>query len=449
MDQPADQSVDQVELIREVFRYAQAFQGKTFVLQIDDAVVLRPTLAGLIRDLVMMHETGIQIALVAGARTLIDEVLDRYGIGCEKHNGVRISSPEAIPFIRMAAFDSANRLMTSLSGHGVNAVIGNWVRGRSLGVVDGVDFQDAGAVDKIQVGLLTGILERGSVPILPCIGWSRSGRPYNISSRELATELAVALGASKLFFVVDAEPITVANYRIAAGVDTAPDGRISRLRVDQAQQFLEANGSNEGVGLELIRRAVDAASSGVDRVHIVDGRVEGVILREIFSNLGVGTMVHANQYQSIRPMRRADVADVYRLMEPLVERGLLVRRAESDLQERLRDFVVFETDGMVHGCCALHTYESGHAEIAGLAIDSHYEQFGIGERLVRYLTERARADGIRRLFVLTTQASDWFEKLGFRLGSIDQMPSVKRDRYDHSRNSRVLFCDVSPLEKQP
>jgi amino-acid N-acetyltransferase len=444
-----DQSVDHVELIREVFRYAQAFHEKTFVLQIDDAVVLRPTLSGLMRDLVMMHQTGIRVVLVAGARTLIDEVLDRYGIACERHRGVRISSPEAIPFIRMAAFDSANRLMTSLTGHGVNAVIGNWVRARSLGVVDGIDFQDAGTVDRIQGDLLRGILERGSVPILPCIGWSRAGRPYNVSSRELATELAVALGASKLFFVADAEPLNARDYTVSSGTDTAPDGRLSRFRVDQARDFLEANAGATGAGIELVERGVEAAGAGVDRVHIVDGRVEGVILQEIFSNLGAGTMIHANQYQAIRQMRRSDVPDVYRLMEPLVERGLLVQRQESDLHDYLHDFVVFETDGMVHGCCGLHRFEDGSGEIAGLAIDSSYEQFGIGERLVRFLIDRARTEGISQLFVLTVQASDWFEKLGFEAATVDQMPPEKRARYDRSRNSRVLTYTVGPLERQP
>lgn len=444
-----EQSSDHVELIREVFRYAQAFQEKTFVIQIDDAVLLRPTLSGLMRDLVMMHQTGIRIVLVAGARTLIDEVLDSYGIACERHNGVRISSPEAIPFIRMAAFDAANRLMTSLSGYGVNAVIGNWVRARSLGVVEGVDFQDAGAVDRIQTDLLRGILERGSVPILPCIGWSRSGKPYNISSRELATELAIALGASKLFFLAETEPLYVRDYTVADDVDTAPDGRISRLRVDQAKQFLNANASVSGASIELVHRGVEAASAGVDRVHVLDGRVEGVILQEIFSNLGAGTMIHANQYQSIRQMKRSDVADVYRLMEPLVASGLLVRREESDLHEYLHDFVVFETDGMVHGCCGLHRFDDATGEIAGLAIDNHYEQFGIGERLVRFLIDRARTEGLSRLFVLTTQASDWFEKIGFETATIDQIPAQKRERYDTRRNSRVLIYDIYPPERQP
>ncbi|MFW6214237.1 MAG: amino-acid N-acetyltransferase [Spirochaetota bacterium] len=434
---------DHVELIREVFRYAQAFQGKTFVLQVDDSVVLRPVIASLMRDLVLMHQTGIRIVIVAGARTLIDEVLDKYGVACEKHDGVRISTPESIPFIRMAAFDAANRIMTTISADGVNAVIGNWVRARSLGVVEGVDYQDAGTVDRVRIDLLKNVLERGSIPILPCIGWSSSGKPYNLSSRVLAAELAIALQASKLFFLADLEPITSDEFAVKLPERITPGGRISRLQISEAKRFLEDNAKKQpSLALELVELGVRGAAHGVERVHILDGRSEGVILREIFSNLGAGTMVYANQYESIRAMKRADVADVHRLMRPLVKRGLLVPRSQSDLHDNLKHYVVFETDGMVHGCCALKPYDSEQAEIAGLAVDDHYEQFGIGQRIVRYLIDRAQATGLKRVFVLTTQASDWFERLGFRPGTIADIPDGKQKQYDHGRNSRILILDL-------
>jgi len=435
---------DHVELIREVFRYTQAFQGKTFVLQLDDGILLRPAVASLVRDLVLLHRTGIRIVLVAGARRRIDDILERYNVRSEKHHGVRISTPEAIPFIKMAAFDAANRVMTSLAGHGVNAVIGNWVRARSLGVLDGVDFQDAGTVDRIRVDLLRGVIDQGSIPILPCIGWSAAGKPYNISSRALATELAASLEASKLFFLAEVDPLTTARYAVDGDMDATPGGRVSRLTVEQATRFLELNTSlAEDTGRELVSLGVRAAERGVERVHIVDGRSEGVVLQEIFSNLGVGTMVHANQYQAIRSMRRSDVPDVYRLMQPLVDRGLLVARSEADLHESIDDYVVFETDGMVHGCGALHVYDERQAEVAGLAVDDNYEHFGIGQRVVRFLIDRARQIGLSEVFVLTTQASDWFEQLGFRQGAVGDIPTAKRDRYDYTRNSRILLYDLT------
>ena len=433
---------DHVETIREAFRYTQAFREKTFVLQIDDTVVDDSVLPALVRDFVLLQRTGIRIVLVAGARCRIDEILERYGVDCEKSRGIRISTAEAIPFIKMAAFDIANRIMTSLSGFGVNAVIGNWVRARSLGVVDGVDFQDAGTVAGINADLLGGVIDQGSIQILPCIGWSSAGKPYNLSSRELAASLAVSLHASKLCFVSAFDGLQVSGYTTDDTIASAPGGRISRMSVDQAQRFVDLNPSDDDLGVELVRLALNAARDGVERVHIVDGRPDGAVLREIFSNLGVGTMIHTNEYQSIRGMRRDDVPDVHRLMHPLIDRGLLLPRSEIDLVDLHGDFVVFETDGMVHGCGALHRYGSNQAEIAGLAVDPQYEHLGIGQRIVSYLIERARADGIGRVFALTTQASDWFEQLGFHLGNVADGPDEKRSAYDHSRKSRILIYDL-------
>lgn len=433
---------DHVEIIREAFRYTQTFREKTFVLQLDDTVADESVLPELVRDLVLLQRTGIRIVLVAGARRRIDEILERYGVDCEKRQGIRISTPEAIPFIKMAAFDVTNRIMTSLSGLGVSAVIGNWVRARSLGVVNGVDFQDAGTVDKIRADLLCGVIDQGSIPILPCIGWSSAGKPYNLSSRELATTLATSLHASKLFFVSAFDGLVASSYATDDTIDSAPDGRISRMSVDQAQRFLELNPSDDDLGVELVRLALRAARNGVERVHLVDGQADGAVVREIFSNLGVGTMIHTNEYQSIRGMRRDDVPDVHRLMRPLIERDLLVPRSEIDLEDLHGDFVVFETDGMVHGCGALHRHGDDQAEIAGLAVDPQYDHLGIGQKLVAYLIERARRDGIGRVFALTTQASDWFEQLGFVPGAVADVPDQKRSAYDHSRKSRILIFDL-------
>ena len=86
----------------------------------------------------------------------------------------------------MAAFDVCNRIMTQLSAHRVNAVIGNWVRARSMGVINGVDYLSTGRVSRVDTQTIRTILAEGHIPIFPCIGWSSTGEPFNISSDELA-----------------------------------------------------------------------------------------------------------------------------------------------------------------------------------------------------------------------------------------------------------------------
>ena len=434
---------EQVELIREVFSYANRFQGSTFVIQIDYAVLAHPYLPNLVKDLVLLKQAGINIILVPGARGRIDEVLTRYGISWECRRGVRIATAEAMPFIKMAAFDTANTLLTLLTAYSANAVIGNWVKARARGVENGVDFCESGVVERIKINQLRTVLDQGIVPVFPCIGWSSSGRPYNVSSRQLASTLASELHARKLFFITDAGALFGKDYAIPEGVDLTADGRVSRMTVSEARAFLEVNrGSEAETMYELVEFAYASGVHGVERIHIVDGRIEGVILKEIFSNLGLGTMVHANIYQSVRSMRQEDAADVYRLMRPQVEQGVLVQRTEERLSELYPDFVVYETDGTIHGCAALHQFPSGVAEIAGVAVDPRYSHLGIGHKLISFLVEKARRLGLNRVFVLTTATSDWFHALGFREASRGDLPQNRQLHYDEGRRSRVLVLDL-------
>ncbi len=432
-----------VDLIREVFLYAQRFRGGTFVLHIDYAINAHGLLAELVKDLVLLQQSGIRMVLVPGASQRIDEILARYQLESTKHAGVRISRPEAIPFIKMAAFDVANHLMTLLTARGTNAVIGNWVRARSMGVRDGVDYGDTGTVDRIKLEHVRKVLDDGLVPIFPCVGWNAAGKPYNISSRELAQELAVHLGAEKLFFVAEFNGITAEEYALDERFEVTGDRRVPRMDVAEAKRFLELNaGRSELAGVELVRRGVAAARAGVTRVHIVDGRIVGVLLKEIFSNLGVGTMIHANVYESIRPMQAEDISDVLRIMRPLVKSGVLVQRGEQALRERLDDYVVFETDGTVYGCGALHECSGGTAELAAIAVDARHGERGTGRKIVEYLIARARRRGFRQVFALTTQTYDWFSIHGFYPGGVRDLPPARRERYDRSRNSRVLLYDL-------
>lgn len=436
---------EQVELIREAFLYANRFQGRTFVIQIEAGVITGPGFSSLVRDIVLLRQLGIHIVIVAGAASRIDEVLARYGVDWRMEGELRVVSPDATPFVKMAAFDTANRVMTLLAGQRANAVIGNWVRARAVGVRDGVDYGDAGHVERINAEMVRQVLDQGTVPIFPCIGWNAAGKPYNISSRELAVVISGALVSSKLFFLTDGlPPIARARYELPAGVEALDGERISRMTVGEAREFVRANESARpgDTGVGLVRHACEAASLGVERTHIVDGTIEGVILKEIFSNMGVGTMVHANVYQSLRRMERDDVPDVLRLMKPLVAAGYLVPRHEEDVVAALGDFVVYEVDGAVHGCGALHPFGEQMAEIAALAVDESYKHLGIGRRIVAFLLERAKEQGVRRVFALTTRSSDWFLQFGFRRGSTADIPESRREQYDRARNSRIYLYEI-------
>ena len=430
---------EQVDLIREVFAYAERFRGSTFVIRISNEIVDHPDFPQHARDLALLHKAGIRTVIIPGARKRIDEVLDRFGAEKRFENGIRISSPDSMDLIKMAAFDVAHRVMTALSGHRITAVIGNWVRARSRGVVDGIDYGRTGLVDRIRVEAVTRSLDQGHIPIFPCVGHNESGDPFNLSSDELSSTVAGALNAKKLFLLTVDPVMTNRDWTVPDGVDVLDDGRIFRMTPASVKEFLLLNPDRpERISLET---AAAACRHGIDRAHILDGRLGGVLLKEIFSNLGVGTMVFADAYERLRPMESSDVPGILEIMSPLVAEGILVERTREELESRQKDYWVYAMDGVVHGCAALHPMGENMAEIAGVAVDPRYAQLGIGAKLVARLCEKASDEGLQKVFVLTTRTADWFLARGFREGSVADLPSERREGYDADRNSRILVRD--------
>jgi len=192
--------LEKAERIRDVIRYIKRFKNATVVIYLDDDIIDSPLFVSHIRDIALIHQAGLRVILVPGARRKIDEYLSKNGISWTYENGIRITPVEAMPLIKNAAFDAANVVMTSLAGENLTAVIGNWVRARGKGVLSGVDFATAGEIDKLDDNTIETILNNGFIPIFPCIGWSLNGKPYNISSAQLASQIATHLQADKLFF---------------------------------------------------------------------------------------------------------------------------------------------------------------------------------------------------------------------------------------------------------
>lgn len=431
---------EHVDLIREVFAYIGRFQGSTFVFKIDDRIIDHINFSILIKDISLLYQNGIKIILVPGAKHRINEILNRFNIPFNSVSGVRVSSHESIPFIKMAAFDVCNKIMTLLSANNINAVIGNWVRARAIGVVEGTDYGATGRVDKLNIEAVENLLSEGHIPIFPSVGWSLNGEPYNISTDELASYISCKFKSKKLFFIDSENRISPKDLNLPSDInEIIAEERISKLNIAQAKKIVNLNSQNESI--EKLRFGVEACEKGVDRVHIIDGKIEGSILKEIFSHLGIGTMIYSNIYEKIRRMHSTDLNAVLNLMRPLFDKGHLVERSIDDIQNKLDDYYLYEIDGIIHGCAALHSYSDGQKEIAALATDNSLSDLKIGLKLVSYLVEKSKEDGVKSLFVLTTKSSDWFLNLGFTSASIEDLPPEKISSFNKERNSRVYKID--------
>ena len=432
---------DEIEIIREVFTYINRFKDKIFVIKIDNNVIEDAYFPVLLKDLATLYNAGIRIIIVPGARKRIDEVFMQYGISSAFHGGVRITSEDAVPFVKMAAFDVTNKIMTGLAGLQINALVGNWIRAKGMGVIDGVDFKYTGEVDRILVDPLQRVIDDLFVPIIPVVGWNPVGRPYNLSSDDIALQVAYAVGAEKLFFISQEATLNVNDFSIPPSIVSAPDGRISRLDEAAGELFLSLN-KEKSERLRTFRKALQGVNGGIKRVHIINSREGKGILAEIFSNLGTGTMIFQNEFDRIRAMKPDDIPEVLRLMQPFVQKGVLIPRDEHSLMDTLETFVVYETDGLIHGCASLLEWENIVGEIAGVAVDPEYEKLGIGRKLIMYLISKASRRKFKRLFLLTTRTADWFESRGFSVGGLEDLPEAKRVTYNFTRNSRIMIMNL-------
>lgn len=420
--------IQKAEDIRDVIRYLQKFKNAVVVIYLDDKTIQSPLYSSHIRDIALLHSAGIKVVIIPGARTRIDEILSDSKISWSYNNNCRVTTEEAMPLIKMAAFDVSNTVMTSLAANNITATIGNWVRSRAKGIVNGFDYGTAGEIDKLQIDAIKSVLDNGFIPIFPCIGWNSVGHPYNISSVTLAQQVAIELKADKLFFLMeDADNIVINNQIVPA------------MNLDEVDDFLRAFDSSvlTTSTTNLLKLSKEACQKGVVRSHIVDAKLDGVLLSEIFSNLGSGTMIYTSNYGKIRQMEQTDIPAVLSLIRPFVESGKLLPRSEEQLSKNCSDYVVYEIDGAIHACAALHVYEENQAEIAAVAVDEHYAHMGIGPKIISYLIEKAKALKTESVFILTTQAADWFEKLGFTPDTVDSLPAVRKAMWNPERNSKV------------
>ena len=431
-------SSKKAENVRDVIRYLQKFKNALLVIYLDDKTISSPLFSSHIRDIALLHQAGLKVVLIPGARRRIDEVLNNANIKWTYHESFRVTSADAMPLIKMAAFDVSNTVMTSLAANNITAVIGNWVRARGKGVLGGFDFGTAGEIDKLETEAIRTVLNDGFIPIFPCIGWNAAGHPYNISSMLLAKQVAMNLMADKLFFMMFKEEISAGKYIIPEDFALSETGNIPAMDLQEVDRFLEKNAAADSEIKNLLKAAQEACKAGVTRVHILNGDTDGVLPCEIFSGLGSGTMIYTGSYGKVRAMEQTDIPSVLAIMKPFVETGKLLSRSEEQVAATLEDYIVFELDGGVHACAALHFYDDGQAEIAAVAVDENYAHMGIGPKMIDTLIDQAGEGGAQSIFIMTTQTADWFEKLGFEEDSIDSIPAERRKLWDSRRGSKVF-----------
>jgi amino-acid N-acetyltransferase len=209
----------------------------------------------------------------------------------------------------------------------------------------------------------------------------------------------------------------------------------------RAADAVELAGKPDVTGGALLKAAAEACHRGVPRVHVLNGRRQGVLVDELFSNEGVGTMIHADSYREIRPLREEDIPELLGMIGRSVRRTKLVPRNYEDIAVKIDDYRVMTVDDNVVGCVALHEYpEEGLAEVACLYVKMSHESRGYGYDLVHHAEDLARERGVPRVYALTNRAADFFEnRAGYTPADTDLLPVPRRAQLEASgRDSKVF-----------
>lgn len=420
-----------IHAFRQSSPYINAHRKKTFVLLLDGKAVQSPKLPGIVNDIALLNSLGVRIVLVYGIRSLIEEELAKQGIASEFRSGRRITSYPVLEIImqisgkcrfELEALFSQGLPNSPMHGSNIRTVSGNFITAKPLGVIDGCDFQFAGGVRKVDTGAIESLLVNDNIVLLSNIGQSPTAECFNIAAEDVAVAAASALRADKLI------------------VFTAEDKeqKLPReLMPRQAESLLA--GSND----TTLRCMLDACQSGVKRCHLISFETDGSLLLELFTTDGVGTLLSSDPFESIRQATIADVGGIISLLEPLEEKGILVKRERELLEQEIHHFIVIERDGIVIACSALYLFDNGAAEIACVVTHPDYRGNSRGAQMLAFLEKKASEHGLTHVFVLTTQTAHFFLEQGFSESSLDALPKQKQQLYNYQRNSKVFSKKIS------
>lgn len=426
---------DYVNWLRHASPYINAHRDCTFVVMLPGEGVAHPNFANIVHDLVLLHSLGVRLVLVHGSRPQIEARLATRGLTPHYHRGLRITDAQtlecvidAVGQLRIAieARLSMDMAASPMQGSRLRLTSGNFVTARPIGVVDGVDYHHTGEVRRIDRKGINRQLDERSIVLLSPLGYSPTGEIFNLACEDVATRAAIDLAADKLLL-----------FGAEDGLLDESGKLVRELRPQQVPAHLARLGSNyQG---ELLDAAAQACRGGVKRSHIVSYAEDGALLSELFTRAGNGTLVAQEQFESLREATIEDVGGLIELIRPLEEQGILVRRSREVLEREIEQFSIVEREGLIIACAALYPIaESDCGELACLAVNPDYRHGGRGDELLERIEARARAQGIKTLFVLTTRTAHWFRERGFEPSSVERMPAARASLYNYQRNSKVF-----------
>jgi len=281
-------SLSTADVLVEALPYIRRFAGRTVVVKYGGNALAgtsdHDALALFAEDIVLMHTVGIRPVVVHGGGPQINDMLSRLNIESSFSNGLRVTDAPTMEVVQMVLNGHVNpQIVSAINTHGNVAVGLSGEDGRILQVTPrdpALGF--VGDIDKVRPQVIEGLLNDGFVPVLSTVGVDAKGQPYNINADTAAGAIAEALGAEKIIYLTD-----IAGLR--AQIDD-PESLIKRITVNELSALI-ADGTISGGMIPKVESCMQAVRGGVKSAHILDGRIAHVLLLELFTDQGVGTMI--------------------------------------------------------------------------------------------------------------------------------------------------------------
>jgi acetylglutamate kinase len=278
-------ALERAEVLVEALPYIRRFRGQSVVVKFGGNAMTTPELSRqFAEDVVLMHSVGIRMVVVHGGGPQIGELLGRLGIESEFRDGLRVTDAATLDVARMVLEGKVNsELVSSINVHGPYAV---GLSGSDAGLIRAhprnPDLGFVGDISSVNPHIVERLLDEEFIPVISTIGSDETGQAYNINADTVATAVAQAMRAEKLIYLTDVDGLL-------ADVDD-PKSLITRIDVDGLRSMI-ASGALSGGMIPKARACIDAVEAGVRSVHMVNGTLPHVLLLELFTDEGVGTMI--------------------------------------------------------------------------------------------------------------------------------------------------------------
>ncbi len=280
-----------VQVLSEALPYIQRFIGRTIVVKYGGAAMKDSKLKDqVIRDIVFLSCVGLRPILVHGGGPEINSWLDRLGIQPEFKNGLRVTDALTMDVVEMVLVGRVNKEIVSLinqaggSAVGLCGKDGNLITARPQGIED-IGF--VGEVCGVNIKILETLVNNGYIPVVSSVAADEAGQAYNINADTIAGEIAAAMGAEKLILLTDTRGI-LKDYK-------DPSTLIPKVDIQEARQLI-TTGIVGGGMIPKVNCCVRSLAQGVGAAHIIDGRIPHALLLEIFTTIGIGTMLIGSKF---------------------------------------------------------------------------------------------------------------------------------------------------------